>query len=110
MQNKVPENRQVKIKNFNEKCQVEKAQDDQNVTANGIEKIKRACRVKPCSYRSIKLTAACPILNFFARQFYAHLKIDSTGMSIKPKFYYDILFKRYSERNTCYDMSMMQIP
>lgn len=45
-QNKVPENRQVNIKLYNKKCPAEKTQTDQNATANEIEKIKRARRVK----------------------------------------------------------------
>lgn len=36
MQNKVPENRQVKIKFCNKKCPVEKAQVYQNAGVNGI--------------------------------------------------------------------------
>lgn len=46
MRNKVLENRHVKIKFCNKKCSVEKAQADQNATAEGIEKIKRAQMVK----------------------------------------------------------------
>lgn len=66
MRNEVPENRHIKIKFCNKKCSVEKTQIDQNVSANGFEKLTKHTRLNYMNRRSIKLTVAGPISKFFA--------------------------------------------
>ena len=44
--NKLLENRHVLIKFWSKKYPVEKVQTSQNATTKGVEKIKRACKVK----------------------------------------------------------------
>lgn len=60
--NKFLKNRQIKIKFCNKKCM---AQAYQNVNANGIETIKRACQVKLCESQINKIDCCNSNLEIF---------------------------------------------